>query len=273
MPKIKNQLPKIRDPRDEMLAQGNDLIRHVRFQLTALEQNIIYFCMSKVKPGDKDFMVISFTITEFCEVCGIKAGDSSGTSYSRVKAAIRSVADKSAWVEYNNGIERLTRWFDDIRIQKDSGELSVVLSQTIKPYLIGLIARAKAGGEGYTQASLLTYLALQSKYSKRLYEILKSFLYSSGNTEKIYRTQILEFELDELKQLINADYARYNDLKRFALEVAEREINNVTDIFMSFEPIKTGRKVSSVSFTFQHKQDFDRLAAREKAVEFVDGDE
>ena len=273
MPKTKKQLPAVVDPRDEIVAQGNDLIRHSRFQLSALEQNVIYFAMSKVRPGDKDFMRLTFTVEEFCRVCGIKTngGNPSGQEYRRIKGAVKSVSDKSVWAEYPNGAEVLIRWFDTAQIQPDTGEMSIVLSQSIKPYLIGLIERARAGGEGYTQTLLLTHLALQSKYSKRLYEVLKSYLYSSGSMEKIYKETYLEYEIDELKDLLNAcNYGRYPDLRRFVLEVAEREINEVADITVSYQPIKKGRKITSISFTFRHKENMDRITARQAAMDTLD---
>ena len=273
MPTLKKQLPSVKDPREEIVAQGNDLIRHARFHLTALEQNIIYFCMSKVKPSDKDFMRQYFTVDEFCRVCGISTDDGTpgGITYRRIKKAVKSVSDKSAWVEYPDGAEELVRWFDTFKIQPKTGEMSVVLSQSIKPYLIGLIERAREGGEGYTQANLITYLALHSKYGKRLYEILKSYLYTSGTMEKIYRVQIIEYEIEELKTLLNADsYGRYQDLRRFVLEVAERDINEVSDISISYTPVKTGRKITGVRFIYQHKQASERMTAFSKAEKRLD---
>ncbi|MCL2426822.1 MAG: replication initiation protein [Oscillospiraceae bacterium] len=270
MPISKKQLP-IKNPRDELVAQGNDLIRHARFQLTTLEQNIIYFVMSKVKPTDKDFMRQSFTITEFCEVCGIQTGNRGGANYRVIKAAVKSVSDKSAWVEYPDGAEELVRWFDTYRIDHKSGTMTATLSQSIKPYLIGLIERAKAGGEGYTQAHLYTYLAMRSQYSKRLYEILKSYLYSSGGREKIYRLTFLEYELEELQILLNANnYTRYPDFRRKVLELAVEEINEVTDIIVSYSIVKTGRKITGINFSFQHKKDLDRMGAEVLAKKVLD---
>jgi plasmid replication initiation protein len=273
MPKTKKQLLSVVDPREALVAQGNDLIRHARFKLTALEQNIIYFAISKIKPTDKDFMRLSFTVAEFCKVCGIKAedGHQGGKEYRRIKKAVKAVSDKSAWTVYPNGMEELVRWFDTFTIQPKTGEMSVVLSQSMKPYLIGLIERAKAGGEGYTQATLLTYLALQSKYSKRLYEILKSYLYSSGNQEKLYKAVCMEYDLGELMPLLSADnYKRYQDLRRFVLDTTMREINAISDIAVSYVPIKQGRKITGISFAFQHKQISERLSARVSAIGVLD---
>jgi plasmid replication initiation protein len=268
MPSPKTQ---IKDPREELVAQGNDLIRHVRFPLTALEQNVVYFVMSKVKPTDQNFMKQSFTVAEFCEVCGIKPSNHGGANYRTIKAAVKSVADKSAWVEYPNGRESLVRWFDTYDIDRNSGTMTATLSQSIKPYLIGLIERAKGGGEGYTQAHLYNYIAMQSKYSKRLYEILKSYLYSRGGTEKLYKLTYQEYDLEELKQLMNAyNYTRWQDFRRKALESATEEINEITDISVSYSVVKTGRKITGVSFSFQHKKNVERWDAEIHAKKILD---
>jgi len=266
MPKTKKMPLAVTNPREEIVAQGNDLIRHARFKLTAVEQNIIYFAMSKIKPTSKDFERLTFSVEEFCVVCGIKI--EGGTEYRRIKRAVKAVSDKSAWATYADGTEELIRWFDTVKIQPNTGEISILFSQSMKPYLIGLIERAKAGGEGYTQTMLLTHLALRSRYSKRIYEVLKSYLYANGSYEKIYKQTYLEYDLIEFKLLVNAEtYDRYPDLRRKVLAVAESEINTVTDIHMSFTPITHGRKITGVAFTFQHKKDIDRLAAHQAAID------
>jgi plasmid replication initiation protein len=270
----KKKLPVVKSPRHEMVVQGNDLIRSARFKLTALEQNIIYFCISKLKPEDKDFMSQTFTVTEFCEVCGIspdEGGNQGGHEYRRIKDAVKSVSDKSKWVDVQPGRSRLVRWIDMADVDEGSGTIKVTFSQSIKPYLVDLTERAKMEGEGYTQAHLLTFLALQSKYSKRLYEILKSYLYSAGTLEKIYRVQLLDYEIDELKRLLNAEnYERYPDFRRKVLDVAEREINDLSDISITYTPFKTGKKVTMVQFSCRHKKAIDRLEAYRKAERLLE---
>jgi plasmid replication initiation protein len=273
MPKNKKQLPSVSGPRIEMVVQGNDLIRRARFQLTALEQNIIYFCMSKIKPTDKDLMRQSFTIDEFCNTCGISPedGNQGGIQYKRIKAAVKALSDKSKWVDIQPGKSRLVRWIDMAEVDEGSGKITVTLSQSIKPYLIDLAERARMEGEGYTQAHLLTFLALHSKYSKRLYEILKSYLYSAGTLEKIYRVQILDYELEEFKTLLNVEnYNRYPDLRRYVLEVAEREINEISDISIIYTPLKTGRRITGIQFSCWHKKAIDRLEAYRKAERLLE---
>jgi len=93
--------------RNQMVVQGNDFIRHARNKLSAQEMDIIYFWISKIKPEDTDFMPFTFTVEEFCNVSGIDSGN--GKNYKNIKAAVKSIADKSAWVTVDNGIQHLVR--------------------------------------------------------------------------------------------------------------------------------------------------------------------
>ena len=248
---------KEKNPRSQMVVQSNDYIRHSRNQLSAQEQDIVYFLISKVKPTDNDFMRINFTVEEICELCGIDSEN--GKNYKDIKKALKSVADKSAWVEYPNGIETLVRWVDTYVIQKGSGAMTAVLSQSIKPFLLGLI---KTGF--YTQAELINFISLKSKYSKRLYEILKSYIDVRAETR--YRYVFHEFEVTELKQLVSAEnYGRYKDFRVNVLDISMREINEFTDITASYTPIKPGRAITHVRFCIKLKKPEERFSAHSSA--------
>ena len=254
--------------RHQMVAQHNELIRHSRNQLTALEQNIVHFLFSKVKPNDKDFMRVHFTAEEFCEICGLST--EGGRNMQDIKAALKSVADKSAWgvgrSEKGKKYETLVRWVDTYVIHPDSGKMEAVLSQSIKPFLIGLIEKGN-----YTQAELVGFLAMNSVYSKRLYELLKSYV-KNKYPEMLSPTK-KEFELEELKNLVNADsYSNYGNLKKRVLDPAMKEINTVGDIFVSYETAKrNGRAVSHVIFTVQAKDSVERCKAWAEAEKALDG--
>lgn len=48
-------------------------------------------------------------------------------------------------------------------------------------------------------------------------------------------------------------YINYKDFRVKVLEKAQTEINELTDINIEFEPIKTGRKVTSIKFIIEEK--------------------
>ena len=81
---------------------------------------------------------------------------------------------------------------------------------------------------------------MRSSYSIRLYELLKQY-------ENIgHRT----FNLDELEDILQVpqSYCVWRDFNKRVLETGEKEINKFSDIKISYTPIKTFRKITSVSF-------------------------
>lgn len=65
------------------------------------------------------------------------------------------------------------------------------------------------------------------------------------------------FELDELKRLLMVEdvksYNRFPDFRRFVLEKAQKEINEITDINIYFDTITKGKKVVKVKFRIKKK--------------------
>jgi len=252
--------------RDYKIVQHNDFIRHPRTdKLTAKEANIVYFLMSKVKPNDDNFMTIRFTINEFCRICGDDEGN--GKNYRDVKDALKSLADKSAWVktltEKGKIKTTLVRWVDTYTITEGDGTVSATLSQSIKPYLLEL-------RNNFTKAELRNFIAMKSMYSKRLYELLRSYIHSKP--EYAYRYVFKEFEIMELKRQLNAEhYGPFKDFRVKVLEIAKREINAVSDMEMNFTAIKPRRITTHISFSIKLKDSVARAVALEQADEVIDG--
>ncbi len=75
-------------------------------------------------------------------------------------------------------------------------------------------------------------------------------------------------ELEELKKLLMVEniksYQNFNLFKIKVLEIAQREINELTDITLYFEPITKGRKTVKVKFTIVSKTMMERISADAK---------
>jgi len=221
------------------VVKSNEIIQKSRFQLNAQEQKIILYMISKIKPNDGDFIIQDFRILEFCKVCGIE--NDSGSNYKTVKDTIKALADKSLWIVQDNGTEVLVRWINKAWVNKKSGTIKLRLDDDMKPYLLQLSAK-------FTQYELLYALAMPSQYSIRLYEILKSYEWK----------QLVIFDIDDLKRMLSAEnYARFPDFKRYVLDIAMRDINDLSDLTAKFEIIKVGRKFGKIKFYMQIKKDMD----------------
>lgn len=224
--------------RDYKVVKSNELIQKSRFQLSMQEQKIILYMISKIKPDDEDFIEQDFSIIEFCKVCGIETN--SGKNYKNVKDAIKALADKSVWIMLDNGTETLIRWINKAWVNKKSGIIKIRLDDEMKPYLLQL-------QNNFTSYELLYTLAMKSQYSIRLYEILRS---------QEYKRKAVIFDIDELKRLLSAEnYKRFPDFKRYVLDIALREINNLSDLNVTYEIIKEGRRYAKLEFSIKLKKD------------------
>jgi len=252
---IKNNMQdlqdEIQDLRNYKVVKSNDLIQNTRSQLSLQEQKIVLYLISKIRPSDDDFIYQNFNMVEFCKVCGIYCD--SGGNYKAVKDNIKSLADKSAWVKLEVGKETLVRWIAKARINERSGTIEIKLDDDMKPYLLQLQER-------FTQYELIYTLAMKSQYSIRLYELLKSYEFRKWH----------KFEMNELKQLLFAEkYIRFPDFKRKVLDISVREINDLSDIEITYEIIKVGRRYGKIEFSIKTKKGWKERFETKKKIEKV----
>ena len=239
--------------REYKIVKSNDIIQKARFQLSTQEQKIILYLISKIKPTDKEFESYSFSIVEFCNICGINLD--SGANYSNLKSTIKSLADKSLWVKLEKNKQTLVRWINKASILENTGIVEIRLDDDMKPYLLEL-------KYNFTQYELLYTLAMKSQYSIRLYEILKSYEFK----------KTIIYEIENLKQILLAEnYKLFGDFKRRVIDIAITEINNLSDISITYELIKEGRKYVKIKFVIKLKKDLDeRLVTWKRIHEVID---
>lgn len=249
MEKEKNN---VTEARSLMVVKANDIIQKARFQLSTQEQKIIIYLISKIKPRDKEFQPYQFDIAEFCRVCGID--ERSGKNYRDLKSTIKALADKSLWVTIGDH-EVLFRWINDVDIEKKSGTIEIQFHERMKPFLLDL-------KNNYTQYEMLYILAMKSQYAIRLYELMKS---------QVFKKKPVTYDIDEIKRLLMAEnYIKLSDLKSRVIDIAATEINNLSDIFISYELIKQGRSYTQIKFRVQIKTELDdRLEAIKKIHEAI----
>ena len=231
--------------RCEMVVKSNDLIQKSRFSLTTNQQKIILYLISKLKYNDTDFMECKVDIKDFCRVCGIDL--SNGRRYNELKNSIKQIADKSIWIEKENGDETLLRWIEKPTIHKNDGVITIRLDEDLKPYLLEL-------KEKYTQYELIYTLKMKSKYSIRLYELLKSRQYNK------LRDYTVKYSIDELKRLLDAEnYKGFKDFRRRVLDKATEEINTYTDIEIELTAIKQGKTITEIEIHIETKEPMERF--------------
>ena len=236
--------------RHKTVRKANELIQKSRFSLSLQQQKIILYLISQISPQDEEFKQYEFSIPEFCRVCGIET--ESGKNYSDLKSAIKDIRDKSIWVTMPDGLESLIAWIEKAKINPGSGSVTIRLDDDMKPFLLQL-------RENYTQYELIFTLHFKSKYTIRLYELIKSIHY---HDMKAYTRK---YGVDELKKLLDAEiYTEYRNFKQRVLTPSIKEINTYSDKVVTMEEIKRGRKVLAIEFTIASKDTLDVIKIRDE---------
>lgn len=235
--------------RNGMVRKANDLIQKSRFNLSLQQQKIVLYLISQITPFDEEFKTYEFSIQEFCRVCGIMSDG--GKNYNDLKTAVKDIADKSLWVTLANGDETLLRWIEKAKITSGGGTINIRLDDDMKPFLLQL-------KENFTQYELVYTLHFKSKYTIRLYELIKSVHYHELTEYK------RRYSVDDLRRLLDAEtYPEYRNFKQRVLTPAMNEINEYSDKTISMEEVRRGRKVVAVEFTIGSKDSLETLRIRD----------
>ncbi len=145
-------------------------------------------------------------------------------------------------------LSRISRDLDE----GEDGELRFQLS----PVLRMVLERSNY----WAVLSRRAVLAFESRYALRLYEIVAI---RAGLVVKTTET----FDLDELRERLGVPTGklpRWNDIRRFALDPAIAEVNQLSGFEVHYEPIKRGRSVTGVRLSWSQRDPSGREAvARE----------
>ena len=223
-----------------VVRKSNDLIQKSRFNLSLQQQKILLYIISLIQPTDTEFQEYQVSIKDFCEICNID--HDSGKNYADIKEKIKEIADKSLWVKLADGRETLLRWIEKAKIE--NGVIKVRLDNDMKPFLLQL-------NKNYTMYELVWTLNFQSKYSIRLYELIKSLHYNElQEYSRVY-------PVEELKKLLSADtYKSYSDFRLRVLEPAIKEINTISDKQVSYRVAKkTGKRITHIELVISSLMD------------------
>lgn len=240
--------------REYKIVKANEIVQKARYDLTLQELKILAFVFSMIKPTDKVGQCYTLSIKDFCKVCGIAP---SGKNYDDVKRLAKQLRDKSFYLMDENGDETTVGWLSKVRCSRRNGNVTVEFDRDMERYVHDLIGN-------YTQYSLLSTLPMKSRYSFRLFEILHSYAYQHSH----------EFDIDDLKRQICAEvYVNFKDFRKKVLEIATKEINEYTDLSVTWEPVKKGRKVVAVRFFIEQLDSWGQYYANARATKALEKDQ
>ena len=239
--------------RHRKIIRNNALIQKARYSLSLQQQKIVNYLTSMISSHDEEFKFIDFSIPDFCRLCGMD--ETSGKNYNDIKKAVKGIADKSVWVEMEDGTETVLRWIEKPYINRHSGTIRIKLDEDMKPYLL-------QQKKNFSMWEALWSYSYEYKYTERLYQYVNSVHYHKDDVYVFIAT------LDELRARLDADkYKTYQALKSRVLLPAVNEINAMTDKFVKMDPIKKGRAVESIRLVVMPKTQEELEMVRQRVEE------
>lgn len=167
-------------------------------------------------------------------------------SYKALREAVNNLFNRqfSYTAEYKRtgktGIVR-SRWVSRIFYVDDLALLEI----TFAPDVVPLITRLE---EHFTSYQAKQVAHLTSKYATRLYELLIAW----REVGKVPQIEISDFR--NRLGLLESEYNAMSDFKKRVLEPSIKQINEHTDITVTYEQHKKGRVISGFSFRLKQKQ-------------------
>jgi plasmid replication initiation protein len=236
------------------VTKSNDLIEST-YKLTLQEQRILLVLASKVQPRDDILKTYHFRAKDFIEVIGNKKGTG---FYTYLKEIVNELQTKRLTIK-KDGKEFNYNWVITSIYEDNKGRITLQLHPELKGFFLEL-------KEKFTSYQLENVVRLNSVYSIRIYELLKQY-------ERIRKRKLTLEELRYFLGIEKEKYKQYGHLKNKVLLVAQKEINEKTDIQFTFNEIKTGRKVTGFEFDIKSSTEEEKYSIEPLTIDSLNLEE
>jgi plasmid replication initiation protein len=205
------------------------------------EKRLVSMAVAKLSPKAAALpgKPIRILAVDFAEQFGLDPT----TAYEQLRSAQENLYNRSIrHLEYygKNGqkVEVVKmRWITSISYKDHEGEVALSFNPEIAPLLVQL-------KKHFTSYQLSKAAALRSTYSWRLFE----------NLERFRDTGVWEVDIDRFHTIMETPKsyrANFAQCRRWVIDPAISELAAQTNITAEVEPIKRGRKVARLRFTFE----------------------
>lgn len=222
--------------KDLKLKQSNNLILATH-RMNIQQMRLFFYACSQYQ-GDLD---IEVSIDDINRILAYQGGNQREIIKNAIPTLMQSAL---VHIDDENG-ERWSIAITDSYIKNDNKTVRFTFNKTVQKELEEL--------RGYTWLYLSNLTGMSSTYAVRIYEFFAMRLGSQNKKDTF------DFDLNKLRIYLDCTnkLEDFRNFERTVLKKAEKEINEKTNIKMSYKKIKTGRSITSISFTFKWKSKAD----------------
>ncbi|WP_228084672.1 replication initiation protein [Vibrio parahaemolyticus] len=212
--------------------KSNNLV-DASYKLNAQAQKLILACLAKLDSRGEIPKEMSISAIEFADLMGIEPKNAHRDLYRAADSLFDAVITLK-----DEGKTSKLRWVQKSVEKHDGvGTVTLVWSDDVVKYISTLQER-------FTGYKIRNIALLQSSHSIRIYELLMRFK-STGERA---------IHLEDFKSALGiADkYPQFKDLNKRVIKPSIDELNARSDLTVSVEPIRGGRKITGLAFSFKH---------------------
>lgn len=190
-----------------------------RMDWSALEQRIVAIMIAQLNVDTDTFDLQKVHVRDLAKLTG-KGG---GSLYEQMKRVCESLTDEKLRVrdDTSTGNRSYTaiNVMSSCTYKEGQGVIEARFTEDMRPFLIQL-------KECFTQYRLLNLVRLPSKYSMRVYELLKM---REG-------LRFLRISVEELRETVGCEYQyeRFADFRRWVIERSRKDLKEHTDIHFTY---------------------------------------
>ncbi|HGJ5865362.1 MAG TPA: replication initiation protein [Arsenophonus nasoniae] len=220
----------------KLVAYKSNSLIEASYKLTLQEQRLLLMCIGKINPiAENPERTFQITANEF-----YMSFPDMGRKHAerRLQEAIDRLAERWIRIYWKDNKEEI-RWIQrKAKYFTGEGKIEISFSDYIIPYLTQL-------HDQFTKIVVKNVSKLKSTYSIRVYELLMQFKAIGDRVIKI----------DDFRSMLGLDdkYSDFKILNRAVIKPSLKEINAKSDINVSVDLIKQGRKVVALHFHFDEK--------------------
>lgn len=224
--------------KSNLVVSSNDLV-HAKYDLTLWQKRVFVYAISQLEKDEAGFQPIKMNVSDIIKFFN---GSDGAKTYTAILEAPKNL-DKTIEIQYftNRGfiryefvklLQRYTIPGDD---QEENQYIEICFNNDLKPHLLEL-------KEKFLKYDIRNVIELQSTYSFRMFEILKSYEFR----------KIVELDIDYLRKILEVTdkYKSYKDFRIYIIDKAKQDLTKYCDITFTYVEKKAlkGKKVESLIF-------------------------
>lgn len=210
----------------------HNALTNARYEYSELQLDLLFFLVSKLRKEQKT-TVYELNIRDLSTLTGKKYNPAylhkaTADMGSRVFEVLTEKSYEQLWM------------FQRVKYLLGQGIIEIKLTEDILPFLFDL-------KDNFTSYELASALRLTSKYAKRVYQLCSQWK-DKGETKK-YDLQDFKKMLGLLDEKGNEKLKQIGQLREKVLDVAVKQINEHTELHVSYSLEKKVRTFKNIVFT------------------------